>query len=131
MCPAGIHGDEPGSTEGLIAWAEAQGRNLARLPSSPSMPEPVGLVNNRRSDERNNDLNRSFHREDLAVISAVKRLATPHQFAASLMLHEDYDGQGVYLYEIQRVQPYWARRCSKRPARTCPSTSVPASTGGR
>jgi hypothetical protein len=23
------------------------------------------------------------------------------------MLHEDYDGQGVYLYEIQRVKPNW------------------------
>jgi hypothetical protein len=105
---AGIHGDEAGSTEGLIAWAEAQGRRLARLPLFllPCL-NPWGLVLNRRSNERGEDLNRSFHRKDLPVINAVKQLATPYQFAAALMLHEDYDGQGVYLYEIQRVQPYW------------------------
>jgi hypothetical protein len=29
------------------------------------------------------------------------------------MLHEDYDGQGVYLYEIQRVPPYWGEALLK------------------
>ncbi len=105
---AGIHGDEPASTEGLITWAETQGRRLAKLPLLllPCL-NPWGLVNNRRSNERDEDLNRSFHREDLAVIRAVKAQVAPHQFAAALMLHEDYDGQGAYLYEVQRVQPYW------------------------
>lgn len=111
---AGIHGDEPGSTEGLIAWAEAQGRRLAKLPLLllPCL-NPWGLVANRRSDASNVDLNRSFHLEDIPLISAVKRLVAPHQFTASLMLHEDYDGEGVYLYEIQRVQPYWGEALLK------------------
>ena len=111
---AGIHGDEPASTEGLITWAEAQGKRLARLPLLlfPCL-NPWGLVANRRSDASNIDLNRSFHLEDIPIISAVKQLVAPYQFAASLMLHEDYDGQGVYLYEIQRVKPYWGEALLK------------------
>jgi protein MpaA len=105
---AGIHGDEAASTEGLITWAENQGRRLARLPLFllPCL-NPWGLVLNRRSNAAGEDLNRSFHREDLPVINEVKTLAAPYRFSASLMLHEDYDGQGVYLYEVQRVRPYW------------------------
>jgi murein peptide amidase A len=105
---AGIHGDEAASTEGLITWAEAQGKRLAKLPLLllPCL-NPWGLVANRRSDASNIDLNRSFHLEDIPLISAVKQLVAPYQFSASLMLHEDYDGEGVYLYEVQRVQPYW------------------------
>jgi hypothetical protein len=60
-----------------------------------------------RSNSQGDDLNRSFHRTDLPVLEALKQAAAKYQFEASLMLHEDYDGQGVYLYEIQRVQPYW------------------------
>ncbi len=102
---AGIHGDEPGSTEGLITWAEAQtpGR-LRKLPLLllPCL-NPWGLVNNRRCTAADVDLNRSFHLEKkLPVIRALKALVAPYQLAASLMLHEDYDGQGVYLYEVQR-----------------------------
>ena len=103
---AGIHGDEPASTEGLLAWAEAQppGR-LRKLPLLllPCL-NPWGLVNNRRGTADDVDLNRSFHLEKkLPVIRALKALVGPYQLAASLMLHEDYDGQGVYLYEVQRA----------------------------
>ncbi len=107
---AGIHGDEPASTEGLITWAEKQGPGaLAKLPLLllPCL-NPWGLVNNRRSDASNVDLNRSFHLEgSLPVIRAVKDLVARHSrrrglFAAALLLHEDYDGQGIYLYEIQK-----------------------------
>ena len=38
-------------------------------------------------------------------------------FDLALTLHEDYDGQGVYLYEVQRQKPYWGeellRSCKK------------------
>ncbi|MEI9896895.1 MAG: succinylglutamate desuccinylase/aspartoacylase family protein [Chthoniobacter sp.] len=105
---AGIHGDEPGSTEALITWAEKQGRKLGKLPLLllPCL-NPWGLVRNIRLNAQGVDLNRSFHRTDLPVLEAVKRIAGGRQFAASVMLHEDYDGQGIYLYEVQRVQPYW------------------------
>jgi len=105
---AGIHGDEPASTEALITWAEAQGRKLRKLPLLllPCL-NAWGLVQNIRLNMEGVDLNRAFHRTDLPVIEAVKRVVAGHQFDAAVMLHEDYDGQGVYLYEVQHVQPYW------------------------
>lgn len=105
---AGIHGDEPASTEALITWAERQGKRLSRLPVLllPCL-NPWGLVMNIRLNLTGADLNRSFHRADLPVIEAVKRVVAEYQFEAAVMLHEDYDGQGIYLYEVQRVPPYW------------------------
>jgi hypothetical protein len=64
-------------------------------------------VQNIRLNPQGEDLNRSFHRTDIPVLEAVKRVVAGHQFDAAIMLHEDYDGQGVYLYESQRLQPYW------------------------
>src|SRR5688572_7108237 len=105
---AGIHGDEAASTDGLIQWAE---ENVDRLPDLPMfmLPclNPWGLVNNIRVNEMGLDLNRSFHRNDVPVMTAVKELIAPYQFLAAIMLHEDYDGQGLYLYEVERVRPYW------------------------
>ena len=105
---AGIHGDEPGSTEALITWAERQGRKLGRLPLLllPCL-NPWGLVQNMRATFRGADLNRGFLRTDLPVVKAMKRVVAGHQFEAAVMLHEDYDGQGIYLYEVQRAQPFW------------------------
>jgi protein MpaA len=105
---AGIHGDEAATTEGLITWAEKHVRRLAKLPLIllPCL-NAWGLTRNMRCNSEGMDLNRAFHREDVPLISAVRAAVGARQFAAALMLHEDYDAQGVYLYEIQRVQPYW------------------------
>lgn len=111
---AGIHGDEPGGPEALVTWAEQNARILPQLPCMifPCL-NPWGLVNNRRLDQEGRDLNRLFHRDNIPVISAVKALAMPHQFDVALMLHEDYDGQGIYLYETERAHPFWAESLIK------------------
>ncbi len=105
---AGIHGDEPAATEALIIWAEKNVRRLAKLPLLllPCL-NPWGLVNNIRLNEDGLDLNRLFHLDDQPVVSAVKQLVGPHQFAVALMLHEDYDGQGLYIYEVDHAKPNW------------------------
>jgi len=105
---AGIHGDEPAATEALITWAENNVGRLHRLPLLllPCL-NPWGLVNNTRVNEDGVDLNRLFHRDDQPVVSAVKQLAAPYQFAAAMTLHEDYDGQGFYLYDVARAKPFW------------------------
>ena len=106
---AGIHGDEPAGAEALISWAE---ENAARLNALPLLLlpclNPWGLINNRRHDEQGADLNRSFHRADLPVIAAVRQLIAPYRFHWALFLHEDYDAQGLYLYEVARGQTPWA-----------------------
>ena len=105
---AAIHGDEPASSEALIAWAEKHARHLAKLPILlfPAL-NPWGLINNQRSDADGIDLNRLFHRDDHPVIAAIKRVVGPCQFALALMLHEDYDAEGYYTYEVKREEPFW------------------------
>ncbi len=105
---AGIHGDEPAATEALLAWAETNARRLRRLPLLlfPCL-NPWGLVRNTRVDHAGRDLNRLFHADEAPIVAAVRRLVRGHRFALALQLHEDYDGQGFYLYEVQRVKPYW------------------------
>jgi hypothetical protein len=107
---AGVHGDEPGATEALLAWAEG---NAARLHEMPLLIfpclNPWGLERNMRQDETGLDLNRHFHHTEHAVIAAVKRAAAPHRFAATVHLHEDYDAEGLYLYELTRGKDLWGR----------------------
>jgi hypothetical protein len=50
-------------------------------------------------------LNRLFHNDAHPTAAAVRRLAEGHQFEAAMMLHEDYDALGVYLYEHCKDQP--------------------------
>jgi hypothetical protein len=92
----------------LLRWAEESAARLEALPLLlfPCL-NPWGLVNNVRLDASGNDLNRIFHLEKSAVITALKRLLVPFRFRAALMLHEDFDGQGLYLYEVQREKPFW------------------------
>ena len=105
---AGIHGDEPAGTEALICWAE---QNVPLLRSRPViiLPclNPWGLVNNSRTDSQRRDLNRAFQDRAVREITLLKRMVAPFRFALAVMLHEDYDGQGVYIYEFVGKQPYW------------------------
>jgi hypothetical protein len=104
---AGIHGDEPAGTEGLLAWAEAHGAGLRNIPALifPCL-NPWGLSQNTRSDQAGNDLNRCFHRR-LPVITAMKRVVGRRRFAAAVHLHEDFDGEGLYLFELARRGEGW------------------------
>jgi hypothetical protein len=102
---AGIHGDEPAAPEALIQWAE---QNTAQLASWPLLIfpclNPWGLRNNSRIDSKGRDLNRLFHGNSHPVVAAVRKLVKARRFAVSLMMHEDYDAQGIYLYEVQRAE---------------------------
>ncbi len=105
---AGIHGDEPAGPEALITWAEANTRLLRRRPFFlvPCI-NPWGLVNNSRTDSERRDLNRAFQNDAVAEIAALRRELSRRRYAMALTLHEDYDGQGIYIYEIQGALPYW------------------------
>lgn len=107
---AGIHGDEPGATEGLLSWATMNRHRLAALPLLifPCL-NPWGLTQNRRTDEHGIDLNRCFHNDLHPTVAAVRRIAGKQRFDAALMLHEDYDGEGVYLYEHRRSEQWGDR----------------------
>jgi hypothetical protein len=103
---AGIHGDEVGGTEGLLAWAQSRAKDLRQLPLLifPCL-NPWGLRNNLRLDATGADLNRSFHTSS-PVVKGVKTVVGARRFAATVHLHEDYDAEGVYLYELSRKKKW-------------------------
>ncbi|MCB1086080.1 MAG: M14 family metallocarboxypeptidase [Verrucomicrobiae bacterium] len=101
---AGVHGDEPAGVWGLLEWAETHPERLRDLPAI-ILPcfNPWGLLNNRRHDEADRDLNRAFHLTEVPLIEAWRELVGDSGFRIALHLHEDYDARGVYLYELSQI----------------------------
>lgn len=118
---AGIHGDEPGATEGLLTWAEKNTALLRKLNLLifPCL-NPWGLVCNSRLDNEGRDLNRSYHNQSIPQIAAQMGLFATDKFDFAAMLHEDYDAQGAYLYEIQKIKPYWGESLIEASAKVIP-----------
>lgn len=110
---AGIHGDEAAGTEGLLAWAESEGPALRNLPLLilPCL-NPWGLRENSRRDQSGRDLNRAWTTTSHPLVRAVKSRLHGRSVMLALTLHEDYEGQGFYLYEPTRFRPphVWGER---------------------
>jgi len=104
---AGIHGDEPASTEAALEWAAnsplVEKFNLLAFPCL----NPWGLVNNSRTDAEGRDLNRTYHDDAVPQTAAHKAVLTGWRFDLAIALHEDYDANGVYIYELKGVRPYF------------------------
>ncbi|MEZ5330432.1 MAG: M14 family metallocarboxypeptidase [Verrucomicrobiales bacterium] len=98
---AGCHGDEPAAVAGLLEWAEENVEQMAHRPLMlfPCL-NPWGLVNNTRHNHEGLDLNRQFHDESHPLITAWRKFIEDFRFPVSLTLHEDYDANGIYLYEL-------------------------------
>jgi len=97
---AGIHGDEPGAVLGLLSWAEKNEGKLSSLPLLiyPCL-NPWGLENNSRWDANGQDLNRLWDASSPSPFTAkIMQGLKTCTFSVSVCLHEDYDGQGIYLY---------------------------------
>ncbi len=108
---AGIHGDEPGGTEAFIQWAEMNARRLAKIPCIffPCL-NPWGLVNNVRFDAERRDLNRAFHSNVPGFVGVLKEMLRGCRFALAMTLHEDFDGQGLYIYEVTNAVDGWGEQ---------------------
>ena len=100
---AGIHGDEPAAVAGLLEWAESHLPVLRNHPVTifPCV-NPWGLANNSRTDRAGHDLNRAFDRTCAAPVGAMLDFLEGRRFAIAVNLHEDYDANGAYLYELAR-----------------------------
>jgi len=96
---AGIHGDEAGALLGLLQWAELHKDKLSRMPLLiyPCL-NPWGLKNNSRFNPQGLDLNRVWDESATPLIAKIMQKIRDYHFRISICLHEDYDGQGIYLY---------------------------------
>ncbi|WP_395717094.1 M14 family metallocarboxypeptidase [Prosthecobacter sp.] len=102
---SGVHGDEPGAAWGLLAWAEKHARELksGAFLIAPCL-NPVGLTLNTRVDHRGIDINRRFHDAEDVICGPWQRWITGRAMRFGLCLHEDYDAQGIYLYELNHAR---------------------------
>lgn len=100
---AGVHGDEAAAPWGLLEWAEENTATLRahRFLIFPCL-NPHGIANNTRVDQRGVDLNRTFHDCGEPLIAAWRKVLGHRAIALALCLHEDYDAQGCYVYELRR-----------------------------
>lgn len=119
---AGIHGDEAAAPEALISWVEKDPQRLRKFQTLifPCL-NPWGLVNNCRTDICGRDLNRCFNNLRVPQIRAQLRVLENARFDLALTLHEDYDANGLYIYEIPGKRPYWAEELLRK-ARIPPDT---------
>ncbi|MBM3863108.1 MAG: M14 family metallocarboxypeptidase [Verrucomicrobia bacterium] len=98
---AGIHGDEPAGPLALLAWLRAGGcRAGVHWRICPAL-NPHGLAIGARGNAAGADLNRDYRTRMTDEISAhaawLERGPLPALFVS---LHEDWEAQGFYLYEI-------------------------------
>lgn len=100
---SGVHGDEAASALGLLEWAERstpwlRGADLVCVP----IFNPVGLALNTRADADGQDLNRMFDHPTHPHITGWQKAMAPFRPRLAVCLHEDYDAQGLYAYELNR-----------------------------
>lgn len=115
---SGVHGDEPGAAWGLLLWAEKHVREIERgsFLIAPCL-NPVGLTLNTRADHRGIDINRRFHDAADVICGPWQRWIAGKAMRFGLCLHEDYDAQGIYLYELNQARrsagPAIIERCAR------------------
>lgn len=98
---SGIHGDEPA---GPLAIRELFRRNAwpakFNLWLSPCL-NPAGFRLNTRENEAGIDLNRDYRHLHTAEVRAhTSWLCKQTQFDLAILLHEDWEANGFYLYEL-------------------------------
>ncbi len=118
----GIHGDEPAGP--LAARQLVQENAWAAdldLWICPCL-NPTGFPLNRRENSEGVDLNREYLNPKAAeVVAHVDWLQRQPNFDISFCLHEDWESQGFYVYELNPNNlPSLAERMISRIAEVCP-----------
>jgi hypothetical protein len=128
---AGIHGDEPA---GPLAVRELVRNNLwpdtLDIWLCPCL-NPTGFPLNRRENIHGKDLNRQYlHFEAGEVRAHVAWLKRQPHFDLCLCLHEDWEANGFYLYELNPDgRPSHSDAIIKAVASVCPVDSAPVIEG--
>jgi len=97
---AGIHGDEPaGPLAALRLIQENKWPENLDLWFCPCL-NPLGFTLNTRENSRGVDLNRDYRNPSTAEITAhIAWLTRQPNFDLCLLMHEDWESHGFYLYE--------------------------------
>ena len=97
---AGIHGDEPaGPVAALRLLQENKWPDNLDLWFCPCL-NPLGFTLNTRENSKGVDLNRDYLNPSTAeIIAHISWLARQPNFDLCLLMHEDWESHGFYLYE--------------------------------
>jgi murein peptide amidase A len=123
---AGIHGDEPaGPLAALQLLQEDQWPADAAIWFCPCL-NPTGFMLNRRENFQGIDLNRDYrHLQSAEVRAHMDWLQKQPRFDITLCLHEDWESQGFYVYEVNPDQrPSIAGKIIEAVAKVCPIESA-------
>jgi hypothetical protein len=101
---AGIHGDEFSGPLALLELLRRPEFFAAYDVTMFPILNPDGLAKELRENAGGIDLNRDYRNSKSAeILSHIEVLATLGRFDAAMMLHEDYEGIGAYLYELNET----------------------------
>jgi protein MpaA len=97
---SGIHGDEISGPLALLEMIRNDSFAGFHTTIFPIL-NPNGLARGVRLNADGIDLNRDYRgSKSSEILSHIEALATLGRFDAAMMLHEDYEGVGAYLYEL-------------------------------
>jgi hypothetical protein len=104
LITGGIHGDEPAGPASVLRFLERDNTHLLQCFKFLILPciNPYGYVHNTRKNKRDLDLNRLFEETGIAEVDIVKETIEGQRFHFCIDFHEDWEAEGVYLYEAQR-----------------------------
>jgi protein MpaA len=123
---AGIHGDEPaGPLAMLQLFRENRWPLDVDLWICPCL-NPDGFAQNRRENSKGIDLNRDYQIHSAAEVQAhIRWLRRQPALDLGLVLHEDWQARGFYLYEWNARQRSLAQNIITSVARVCPIDRSP------
>ena len=103
---AGIHGDEISGPLALLEMLRQPDFFAAVDATIFPILNPDGLARGVRENADGIDLNRDYRNPKSAEIAGhIDALKTLGRFDAAMMLHEDFEGIGAYLYELNDALP--------------------------
>jgi hypothetical protein len=130
---AGLHGDEPaGPLAALELVRQDRWPQDAQIVLFPCL-NPDGIRKNRREGPEDIDLNRDYRDPRTDLVKAHMRwLQAQPGFDVALLLHEDWEADGFYLYELCRAPaPSLAGRIIGDVAAVCPILQADQADGWR
>jgi hypothetical protein len=119
---AGIHGDEPaGPLAALRLLKENNWPANIDLWLCPCL-NPIGFALNCRENSRGIDLNRQYLNSTVdEILAHIAWLERQPKFDLCLLLHEDWESHGFYLYEQNpERRPSFAEAIVENVAKVCP-----------
>ncbi len=119
---AGVHGDEPA---GVLAVADMFERGLFSEQLHwviVPMVNPSGLARNTRENAQGIDINRDFKSpRSFEAKRVIEVIESKTSYDLALLLHEDWESQGFYLYDIADSKEAWvADKIVEVVAEVCP-----------